>query len=118
MKTRDIGVENFSITEVISDGILIYDAQDALNLLGETNFSHLVLRAYNFEPDFFDLSTKKLGEVLQKFANYQVKIAIIGEFNEYPSKVLQNFIHESNKTGDVLFLPTVDMVLQRWIEHA
>jgi len=31
--------------------------------------------------DFFDLSTGLAGEILQKFVNYHVKIAIVGDFS-------------------------------------
>ncbi len=44
--------------------------------------------------DFFDLSTRLAGEILQKFINYHVKIAIIGDFSIYTSKSLKDFIYE------------------------
>jgi len=34
-----------------------------------------------------------------------VKIAFVGDFSVYESKSLRDFIYESNKGGDVFFLP-------------
>ncbi|WP_083996437.1 DUF4180 domain-containing protein [Desulfosporosinus acididurans] len=53
--------------------------------------------------DFFDLKTKLAGEILQKFVNYHVRIAIVGDFSGYKSKSLKDFIYESNNGKDVFF---------------
>ena len=53
----------------------------------------------------FHLSTKLAGEILQKFINYHVKIAIVGDFSAYTSKSLKDFIYESNNGKDIFFLP-------------
>ena len=41
------------------------------------------------------------GEILQKFINYHVKIAIYGDYSVYTSKPLRDFIYESNHGKDV-----------------
>lgn len=56
--------------------------------------------------DFFILSTGLAGEVLQKFINYGGRIAIYGDFSQYTSKPLRDFIYESNKGKDVFFVAT------------
>lgn len=103
------------ITEIVSDEVLIRGTQDVLDLLGDVwGTEYLIFHEHNFEKDFFDLSTRKLGDVLQKFTNYQIKLAIVGDFEKYPSKTLQDFIYESNKQGDYLFLSSIDQVTERW----
>jgi len=59
-------------------------------------------------PDFFDLKTGFAGEILQKFSNYKVKLAIIGDFSSFTSKSLRDFILESNKHGHINFVSTID----------
>lgn len=54
--------------------------------------------------DFFDLSTKIAGEVLQKFINYHKELAIVGDFTGYTSKSLRSFIYEVNRGKDIFFL--------------
>ena len=56
--------------------------------------------------DFFKLSTCFAGEILQKFINYHIKFAIIGDFSCYSSKPLKDFIYESNHGKDVFFVST------------
>ena len=114
MKTINHRTGSFEFVELISVEILIKTTQDALDVMGNTQATAIVLHSHNFEPDFFDLSTKKLGDILQKFSNYQVKLAIIGNFDQYPSKVLKDFIYESNRYGDYLFVSSLDEVKKRW----
>jgi len=52
---------------------------------------------------FFDLRTGFAGELLQKFSNYRMQIAIIGDFGVYRSKALHDFVRESNR-GNCVFL--------------
>lgn len=52
---------------------------------------------------FFDLKTRLAGDILQKFINYRVKIAIIGDFSMYTSKSLKDFIYECNKGKDIFY---------------
>jgi hypothetical protein len=46
------------------------------------------------------------GEILQKFSNYRVKLAIVGDFSKYSSKSLADFIYESNKGKHINFVAT------------
>jgi hypothetical protein len=112
IKTTTVG-EN-KIIEIISKEIIIKNEQAIIALIANADSQYIILHDYNFEKDFFDLSTKKLGEVLQKFTTYFVNLAIIGDFNKYPSETLKDFIYESNKRGNYLFMSSVDEVIKRW----
>lgn len=102
------------VVYLISDQILITKEQDILDLMGETEFQDLVLHDYNFPPEFFDLSTKILGDVLQKLTNYRVRLAVIGNFDSYPRTVLADFIRESNKHKQYLFVSSLEDVTTAW----
>jgi len=116
MKTNTLAIGTMQIVEFVSDEILIRTPQDALDVMGNNPADGLIFYSHNFEGDFFDLSTQKLGEILQKFTNYRVRVAIIGDFDIYPSKVLKEFIQESNRFGDYLFVSSLDEVKNRWQE--
>lgn len=116
MEIKTISLSNRNILEIISSDVLIRNTQDALDILGAVNSEYIVMHTHNFEDDFFDLSTKKLGEVLQKFANYHLKLAIVGDFEKYPSKTLKEFMYESNNHRDYLFVNSVDEVIRFWNE--
>lgn len=90
---------------------------DAMDLIAsaryETGCEALILPKESLGEDFFRLSTGLAGEVLQKFVNYQMKVAIVGDFSGYTSKPLQDFIRESNR-GKTVFFPTTEAeALQR-----
>lgn len=114
MKIKLINNGNISISEIISEKAIIKNEQDALDVMANVSTDHIVLHEYNFEKDFFDLSTRIAGEILQKFTNYRIKLAIIGDFVKYQSKSLKDFIYESNKHGDYLFVSSMDEVIKIW----
>ena len=62
---------------------------------------------------FFVLSTGVAGEVAQKFVNYKMRFAIIGDFSGYTSKSLQDFIYESNKGKHLFFVANEDEAIAR-----
>jgi len=114
MKIKIINNGNILISEIISEEIIVKNEQDALDVMANVSTDHIVLHEYNFEKDFFDLSTRIAGEILQKFTNYHIKLAIIGDFEKYQSKSLHAFIYESNKQRDYLFVSSIDDVLKIW----
>ncbi len=97
---------------------LIADAQSALDLIMsmqyETGCRKLILHKSRFAPDFFILRTGLAGEVLQKFINYHVKVAIVGDYSQYTSKSLRAFIYESNRGNDIYFLSSVEEAVAKF----
>lgn len=105
---------NTRIAEVISEGVLIATAEDGVNLLGNLyyqDFDKIIIHQKNIALAFFDLKTCIAGEILQKFSNYRVRLAIVGDFSTYSSKSMQDFIRESNKTGHINFVASVEKAL-------
>lgn len=91
-----------------ADSIILTDEQSALDVIMtvsfETGSNRIALNKEAISEDFFKLSTKLAGEILQKFAKYQIKFAIIGDFSSYTSKPLKDFIYECNKGNNVFFV--------------
>lgn len=58
------------------------------------------------DDDFFDLSTRIAGDVLQKFVNYQLRVAIVGDISRHleASSALRAFVAESNRGTQLWFL--------------
>lgn len=109
MKINTVNHNNIEIAVITSDEILVKDVQSALDFIAtvsyETGCNRIILNKTAICEDFFHLSTKLAGEILQKFINYHVKIAIIGDFSVYSSKSLSDFIYECNKGKDIFFFP-------------
>jgi hypothetical protein len=58
--------------------------------------------------DFFNLTTGLAGEILQKFSNYRMRLAVLGDFSDIESKSLRDFIRESNSRGVINFGGTLE----------
>ncbi|MFC5472116.1 DUF4180 domain-containing protein [Cohnella suwonensis] len=95
--------------------VLISSVQDALDFMAtvryEADCHKIVIGKEAIAEPFFDLSTRLAGEILQKFVNYGVQIAIVGDFGGYSSKSLKDFIYESNHGKNAFFLPDVSSAL-------
>ncbi len=97
-----------TIAEIDSNMVVISEVQDALDLMVNAGARRIILKEEHLNPAFFDLKTRLAGEILQKFVNYSVKLAIVGDFSKYSSKSLRDFIYESNKSGPIFFVSTMD----------
>lgn len=88
--------------------IIIHNVQSALDLLATIRYEYccnaLIIKKEAIVEEFFDLSTCLAGEIVQKYVNYGMKMAIIGNFSNYSSKALQDYIYECNKGKDICFV--------------
>lgn len=112
-------IKDLKIAEIISDIVIINSAEDGLDLLGNIyyqGFDKVIIYEKNITPDFFDLKTRIAGEILQKFSNYRMGLAIVGDFSSYESKSIRDFIFESNKTKHINFAETIEDALKRLSE--
>lgn len=98
------------IVVISSEEKLIVDTQSALDLVMtvkyETNSTNIVMNKSAVCEEFFILSSGMAGEILQKFINYHVRIAIYGDYSQYTSKPLRDFIYESNHGNNFFFVST------------
>ncbi|WP_097025627.1 DUF4180 domain-containing protein [Clostridium peptidivorans] len=112
IKENDIGIAIVNSSET-----LITDVQSSLDFIGtvryETDCDRIILNKSAICEEFFKLKTRLAGEILQKFINYQMKIAIIGDFSMYSSKSLRDFIYESNKGKDIFFLSSEKEAIEK-----
>ena len=117
MKIEHINDNGIDIAVISSDEKVIVDAQSALDLAMtvkyETGAANIALDKRLVCEDFFILSTGVAGEILQKFVNYHIRLAIYGDFSRYTSKPLRDFIYESNQGKDVFFLDTRETAAEK-----
>lgn len=109
-------VSGKSIAELSDEKFVISQPQHVLDIFGDlmaADCERIIINERNLHADFFDLKTRLAGEVLQKFSNYRVKLAIVGDFTKYNSKSLQDFILESNKSNTVFFTDSAELAVQR-----
>ena len=102
---------------IVSEKVILATVNDAVNIIGNCKYSgvdNIIVNKNNIRPTFFDLKTGLAGEVLQKFSTYNMKLAVIGTFNEYTSNSWKDFMYESNKIGRIVFLDNIKEVLKRF----
>jgi len=105
---------DIAIAELTDEKIKISEAQDILEIMSGISLhdcSRLVIHERNLHEDFFILKTGLAGEILQKFSNYRMKLAIIGDFSGITNKSLQDFIRESNRGNMIFFVENLETAL-------
>ena len=89
----------------------------ALDFMASAMFQHdsntIIFHSDCLHGDFFDLKTRFAGEVLQKFSNYKVRLAIVGDFSRYPGQALKDFIYECNQGRYVFWVNGLDEAVKR-----
>ncbi len=109
--------KNNNIAEVHSEGLIITNVQSALDLMATVSYeagcNRIIINKTSVAADFFKLSTRLAGDILQKFVNYQVKLAIVGDYSQYTSKPLKDFIYESNNGKDFFFVSSIDEAIEK-----
>lgn len=120
MNIEHLKMNGTDIAVISSDETVITDTQTALDLAMtvkyETGAARIVISKDLICEDFFILSRGMAGEILQKYVNYQVKIAVYGDYSHYTSKPLKDFIYESNKGKDFFFVPSKDEAIKKLTE--
>lgn len=116
MQLTKIEKNGIACAVVNSNEIVITDAQSALDVLMSAKYDigtkNIVVDKKLITEDFFILSKGLAGEILQKYVNYGGRIAIYGDYSHYTSKLLKDFIYESNKGKDVFFVTTRDEAVE------
>jgi hypothetical protein len=120
---HDVTIDPVRVTHgvtvfIAADQPTVVAEQNALDLLGESWQSQaevLVVPASRLDGRFFDLTTGLAGAVLQKFVNYRMQVAIVGDIAEYlaTSNALRAFVIESNRGQQVWFLDDLDQLANR-----
>ena len=94
------------------DGPLIATEEDALGLIGAVFLGAQVVAvpADRLDPSFFSLGTRFAGEIMQKFVNYRLRLAVIGDISQHVerSEALRALVHESNRSDHVWFVADLD----------
>ncbi|GAA2219684.1 DUF4180 domain-containing protein [Micromonospora olivasterospora] len=100
------------VLECDPDGPPVTTVQDAVDLIGAAFLGAEVVAvpAGRLDEQFFELGSRFAGEVMQKFVNYRLRLAVIGDISRQlvASPALRALVHESNRADHVWFLPDLD----------
>ncbi|MFF7637603.1 DUF4180 domain-containing protein [Kitasatospora sp. NPDC008050] len=90
-------------------GDLVSGVPDALQLIGDAAAGQaqwVAVPVARWHQDFFRLRTGVAGEVLQKFAQYRVGIAVVGDISRWTeeSSALRDFVRECDRGSQIWFV--------------
>ncbi|MED7952648.1 DUF4180 domain-containing protein [Kitasatospora sp. NPDC058201] len=92
-----------------AEGPAIRDESAAMDVIGDAlgrDAAWVLVPAERFPDEFFTLSTRIAGGIVQKFATYRVGLAVLGDISRHTlaSGALRDFVRESNRGGQLWFL--------------
>jgi Domain of unknown function (DUF4180) len=65
-------------------------------------------------PEFFDLSSRFAGELVQKLSQYGIRMAGVVPDPESHSQPFQDFLRETNRGNQIRFFPTREAAIE-WL---
>jgi len=110
----DVIQERAGVPVLVCDpaGPPVTTVQDALDLIGAAFLGAEVVAVptSRLDESFFSLGTRFAGEIMQKFVNYRLRLAVIGDISPHlaASSALRALVHESNDANHIWFLPDLD----------
>lgn len=81
--------------------------------------AHLVaIDTSRLDDAFFDLSSGLAGRIVQRFVNYRIPLAILGDIGPHlhESRALADYLRESNRGSAVWFLDSLTDLETRLLE--
>jgi len=82
--------------------LLLVKEQDALDIIGNCGYNdtnNLLLHPENVHEDFFNLKSGLAGAVLQKFVNYQMRLAAYFTEQQMEHIRFQELVKETNRSS-------------------
>ena len=82
------------------------DVMDVIGAALGVKAQWVAIPVARLDQRFFDLSSGLAGAMLQKFVNYELKVAIVGDITRHTaqSEPLAAFVRESNRGSHVCFI--------------
>jgi len=113
MSTTSYNLHGVHILAFAQDGSKLRNDRDAIELIAEAlqiKASVVLIPEERFEDDFFNLKTRVAGEIIQKFANYKLRLAIMGDISRHvnESSALRDFVRESNRGDHLWFVANLE----------
>ncbi|GAA1512637.1 DUF4180 domain-containing protein [Kribbella lupini] len=93
--------------------------QDAIDLIGDASYWHqaswVAVRVEDLPEGFFVLSSGVAGEIVQKFAQYGMGLAVVGDVSSYEvsSTPFRDWVRESNRGRQLWFVADVEALEEK-----
>ncbi len=113
VRLNDVG-----ILRCAPDGPALDGERAALDLIGDAFGRDAQVVAVPVErvaEEFFRLRSGVAGAVMQKFVNYRLRLAVVGDVSAHVtgSTALRDFVHETNQGGHIWFVADFDALEEK-----
>ncbi|MEU4601734.1 DUF4180 domain-containing protein [Kribbella sp. NPDC023972] len=95
------------------------DDRDAVQLIATAHYEHqaewVALTAEGLGEEFFELRTGRAGAIAQKFVDYRMGLAVVGDISDKlaESKPLRDWVRESNRGRSVWIVEELSVLAER-----
>ncbi|MER7249927.1 DUF4180 domain-containing protein [Kribbella sp. NPDC000426] len=92
---------------------------EAVQLIVDAHYAHraewIAFTPEQLGDEFFELRTGRAGAITQKFVMYQMGLAVVGDISSRiaASKPLADWVRESNRGRNLLFVEDLDDLTER-----
>ena len=112
----DQGGERILLCE--AHGPPIESDRSAIDLIGgalAAGATMIAVPVSRLSADFFQLRSGVAGEIAGKVVTYRLKLAVLGDIAAHlaASGALRAWVRESNRHGEIVFLPSLDALAMR-----
>ncbi|MEV1063555.1 DUF4180 domain-containing protein [Streptomyces sp. NPDC050263] len=109
MTTTLVTLHDTRVLRCAPEGPALDGERAALDLIGDAmghDAGLVVVPAERCGEEFFRLRSGVAGAVVQKFANYRIRLAVVGDISAHlaESSALRDFVHESNHGRQLWFV--------------
>ncbi|MEU9147645.1 DUF4180 domain-containing protein [Streptomyces sp. NPDC048349] len=111
-------INDVSVLMWEAEGEVIAGEREALDCIGDAGYQGArwaVIPAERFDEDFFRLSTRVAGAIIQKFVQYRVGLVVLGDISRHTenSSALRDFVRECNRGTQTWFLADAAQLRER-----
>lgn len=101
-----------------AEGAAMTRGEDALDFVGDaiaTGADTVAIPLERLGADFLDLASRLAGEVTQKFTNYRLRLAIVGDVSAWTarSEALAAYVVECNRGRGIWFVDDLEELRAR-----
>jgi hypothetical protein len=115
MEPNVVEIEGERALTLDADGPELGDGRDLVEAALNAQATLVAVPAARLGDSFFHLRSGVAGEILQKAANYRLKLAIVGDISGHvaASDALRDFVVESNRGRSILFVADLAELRER-----
>lgn len=111
MPSADVthGLGGLTVLELSAEGPIIAGQQAATDAVAAgwmADAAMVAIPLARLPDDIFVLANRRLGELMQKFVNYRLRLAIVGDIGPAiaASDAFRDFVREANQRREVWFV--------------